>query len=113
MLYAVYARRDEESPYAIQENLMSQRITLVTVNVREKENILPALLQVFNKLSRGEFAPELSGEDRHKKLELLGGLICRVKKSLASSDRKNWYNSAGALIKAGFPADKLSEVVWA
>ena len=113
MLYAIYAKRDPESSYAIQENFVSSKITLVRVNVESKEQIYAALNMVFNLLASKEFEPDLDKELRQQKLELLGSLIYRVRMACGNTDRRVWYNSAGALIKSGFPPEELEQIIWA
>ena len=113
MLYAIYSKRDQRSPYAIQENQMSSKITLLTINVENKEQILPALNIVYNRLASSQFEPELEEKQRYEKLKKLAEVIRRVRLAKGSSDRKIWYNSVGALVKGGFPPEKLEEIIWA
>jgi len=111
MLYAILAERKRRNLFAIEEKKISENISLIIVNVKDKTQILSGLNFIFNKLLNREFEPELADSQRKQKLEGLAYLIRRVKR--AGERTTLWENARGALVKRGFPREKLNELLWA
>ena len=112
MLYAIYPHRNSRSPYALEEKKVSEKISLLILNVRDETQILYGLNFIYNKLASGEFEPELEKVSRDEKLRKISKVIRRVR--LAKGTRRNiWYQSVGALIKRGFPAENVDDIFWA
>ena len=111
MLYAVLAQRKRRNPFAMEERKITENISLIVVNVKDRSQILSGLNYIFKKLIECEFEPELAGSLRQQKLENLAYLIRRVKR--AGERTTLWENARGALVKRGFPREKLEDLIWA
>ena len=114
MLYAVLAGKRRRSPYAIESKEITSNITLVMVNVKEREQVLPGLNFVFKKVSSKEMEPDLNGEDREKMLREISNLISRIKRARAERSNLAFLgNAKWSLIRKGIPEEKIEKIIWA
>ena len=111
MLYAILAKRNSRSPYAVKAEKLASNIIYVEVNV-VSQYLIEGLIYTRNALNKRTMESRLSPDERAQKIQALDMLIKRIKKG---EKIKTLWPSVIDIItkKKHLTFDEVNKITWA